>query len=429
MSTMNGAVRTNRAGLAIGLLAASLALMQQAWAAPALPQVPSTFTQQGRLFNLDGTLPAGPVAMSFAIYDSATATTALWTETQTVTLSEGFFSVQLGSSTTFASAAPLVSALRAGSPLYLGVTVESDSEMTPREEMVSVPYAMIAQDAIGDIHPHSVTVNGVTVIKPDGTFAVSAGSTGPTGPTGAVGATGPTGALGATGVTGAIGATGVVGATGDPGPDNTAPGPTGPTGPTGPNNTTPGPIGPTGNPGANNTSPGPVGPTGPTGANNSSPGPTGATGPTGPNNVQPGAIGATGPTGAPVPTATASPGSSFSSPIVGFNYLYPMSNINVQSGNCMVVAEGLLNGGTPPSFSYQYVAYRPTGSASNLQVGQTFAYFGKQSSSGHSNAATVAAAFKPATLQPYQNYDFGCAIYLPATGLAGVYCTASVMCF
>jgi len=110
--------------------------------ARALAGVPLTLTQQGRLLNTDGTPVAGPVRMIFAIYDSSSATTPLWTETQSnVMLDTGAFSVQLGSVTAFPGT------LWDGTPRYLGVTVGNDAEMTPREQITSVPYALLADTA------------------------------------------------------------------------------------------------------------------------------------------------------------------------------------------------------------------------------------------------------------------------------------------
>lgn len=164
------------------------------WAATATaapPTVPTTFTQQGRLLNTDGTPATGAVSMVFSIYDSSTATTPIWTETQSVTLDDGYFSVQLGSVTALSSSSALGNNLAHGTGLFLGLTVGTDSEMTPRETLATVPYAVIAQNAIGDITPNSVTVNGITIITPSGTLAVgSAGATGPTGPSGPTGPTG-----------------------------------------------------------------------------------------------------------------------------------------------------------------------------------------------------------------------------------------------
>jgi hypothetical protein len=107
----------------------------------------------------------------------------------------------------------------AGTPLYLGITVGTDNEMTPRQPLSTVPYAFVASNAIGDITPNSVTINGVQVINADGGWVgPSSGLVGPTGPAGPAGSAGSSGNTGATGATGPAGAAGATGAAGLQGP-------------------------------------------------------------------------------------------------------------------------------------------------------------------------------------------------------------------
>jgi hypothetical protein len=177
--------------------------------------VPNLVAQQGRLLNSDGTAVTVPVTLTFALYSSATGAAALWTESQTITPDDGYFAVQLGSGT------PFPAGLWDGSAKYLGLKVNDDVEMTPREAIMAVPYALVANDVIGDIHPSSISVNGEVVISSTGKWVGTMN-----GPVGAAGPTGPAGPTGATGATGPVGPTGDTGAVG-------AKGPTGPTGPTG----------------------------------------------------------------------------------------------------------------------------------------------------------------------------------------------------
>ena len=224
----------------------------------AMADVPHLMTQQGRLFDAQGAPITGTHQFVFTVYDSPTNGTVLWVETQNVTVDDGYFSARLGQVT------PIDSALFDGKTRYLSVAVDSDPEMTPRQSLVTVPYALMADNAVGNITPSSITINGTTVIDNTGKWvgpsSGPAGATGPTGPAGDVGPTGPTGTTGLTGPTGPAGDVGPTGPTGTTGL-------TGPTGPTGTTGLT-GPTGPTGTTGL-------TGPTGPTGT-------TGLTGPTGP---------------------------------------------------------------------------------------------------------------------------------------------------
>jgi len=249
--------------------------------------VPGTLAEQGRLVDSTGAAVDGTVAMDFALYDSAAGGQPLWTESQMVVVTAGYFSVQLGLVT------PLPQSAFDGSVRYVGFSVNGDPEMTARQVLGSVPYAMVAGDAIGDIHPSSVSVGGGTVIDGDGHWVGdTAGLAGPQGPAGPQGATGPQGPAGAKGDTGATGPQGPAGAKGDTGATGSQ-GPAGPTGPTG----AAGAKGDTGSRGPTGlTGPqGPAGAKGDTGATGSR-GPTGLTGPQGPAGAK-GDTGATGPSG------------------------------------------------------------------------------------------------------------------------------------
>lgn len=212
--------------LAIAAFAANLAMTSVAEAA-----VPQTITHQGRLYDAAGTPIKDTLDMAFRIYDGTGQ--VVWTETHSVTFEEGYYSVELGSKTAFGTT------ILSSTKLQIGITIGTDQEMQPRAPIGSVPYAFVAQDVVGDIHPASITINGTTIIDGTGHWVGDpVGLVGPTGPTGPAGMAGPTGASGPTGPAGEIGPAGPAGATG-------ASGPTGPTGATGATGAI-GPMGPTG---------------------------------------------------------------------------------------------------------------------------------------------------------------------------------------
>lgn len=170
--------------LAPVMLAASLGV--GLWSASAAAAVPNVLTQQGRLLDSSGAPVSGTVAFVFTVYDAPMAGNVLWTESQMITLDNGYFSAQLGDTM------PIPTTVFTGPVRYLGVKVATDPEMTPRQPLVAVPYAITANDAIGDVHANTLTVGGVKVIDATGKWV------GPsTGLVGATGATGPTGATGA----------------------------------------------------------------------------------------------------------------------------------------------------------------------------------------------------------------------------------------
>jgi len=101
--------------------------------------IPQKINYQGYLTDPQGTTIDGSVSMVFAIYSQTSGGTALWTETQTVTAADGVFSVNLGNVNSID--------LPFDTQYYLGITVGSDNEMTPRQALSSVGYAYRAKKA------------------------------------------------------------------------------------------------------------------------------------------------------------------------------------------------------------------------------------------------------------------------------------------
>lgn len=193
------------------LLAAGLLLCA---ATAAHAQVPPQFTHQGRLTTANGSPVDGAVTFHFRLYDRGVGGEPIWAETREIPVEGGYYSVQLGEDT------PLPVAAFTGSPLYLGVQIEGDDEMTGRVVLSSVPYAFraaSAANATGAITPVSVTVDGRVVIDERGRWVGdSAGLVGPEGPAGAPGPAGPAGPQGPVGERGAVGPQGQPGAAADP---------------------------------------------------------------------------------------------------------------------------------------------------------------------------------------------------------------------
>jgi hypothetical protein len=102
-----------------------------------------TIAYQGRLADANGSPLTGTYNMIFRLYDAATGGTPLWTEQWTgsngVKVSDGLFNVMLGSLT------PIPTSLVTDhSSLFLGITVGTDDEMTPRVQLGTVPFAVQA---------------------------------------------------------------------------------------------------------------------------------------------------------------------------------------------------------------------------------------------------------------------------------------------
>ena len=102
---------------------------------------PQTLNYQGYLADALGTPLDAPVNITFAIYDFDIGGTALWSETVNVVVSNGLFQTELGFSN------PIPENVFDTDFLYLGLSVETDDEMVPRQQLSSVPFANKAEDA------------------------------------------------------------------------------------------------------------------------------------------------------------------------------------------------------------------------------------------------------------------------------------------
>jgi len=108
---------------------------------PSYAAVPQVIPYQGQLKDAAGTPVNGVVNITFSLYTTDTSTTSIWSETHIgVNISKGLFKVDLGSVTGF-----LVGTF--STPVWLGVTIGTDPEMSPRTPLNSAPFALHADDA------------------------------------------------------------------------------------------------------------------------------------------------------------------------------------------------------------------------------------------------------------------------------------------
>ena len=123
-----------------GCLAALALLTLASLFQPTQAQIPRTLNYQGYLTSPSGSaINSASLAMIFKIYTVQTGGSALHTETQSVTVSNGIFNVLLGTSAALT--------LPFDIPYFLGVTMGTDPEMTPRQPLAASPYAIRAASA------------------------------------------------------------------------------------------------------------------------------------------------------------------------------------------------------------------------------------------------------------------------------------------
>ena len=121
-----------------GLLALLLSL-------PAQAAAPAALSYQGFLTDSVGNPVTGTWTVTFGLYAAPMGGQALFEESLDVTTDKGLFSVYLGTPDN-----PLPIASFETGQLFLSLTVETDDgpvSLTPRQQVVSDPYALYAQDA------------------------------------------------------------------------------------------------------------------------------------------------------------------------------------------------------------------------------------------------------------------------------------------
>jgi hypothetical protein len=101
--------------------------------------IPRLFSYQGKLTDTTGApLPDGTYNLTFRLYNQETGGSPIWTESQTVEIKNGLFSVLLGSVTPIAS-------LPEDGNLFLSLQVENDTELSPRLRIVSSAYSFLSE--------------------------------------------------------------------------------------------------------------------------------------------------------------------------------------------------------------------------------------------------------------------------------------------
>ena len=140
--------------------------------------VPNFISYQGKLTDSSAAPLNGSYTLKFSIYDSSSGGNLLWSETYTagsaITLTKGHFFVNLGTET------PLTRSVFDTNPLFLGITVESDAEMSPRIALQSVPFAFTASGLEGkavidsdNLHIVDNSNIGIHTTSPDGAIQIN----------------------------------------------------------------------------------------------------------------------------------------------------------------------------------------------------------------------------------------------------------------
>ncbi|MCB0132723.1 MAG: hypothetical protein KDD78_17795 [Caldilineaceae bacterium] len=101
---------------------------------------PAVFGYQGQLLSPSTGKPVanGVYPMTFRLYTDGSTPNSFWGQPLSVQVTDGLFNVTLGAADGFAIPVEAFD----GRDLFLGIQVSGDAEMTPRQPIRPVPYAM-----------------------------------------------------------------------------------------------------------------------------------------------------------------------------------------------------------------------------------------------------------------------------------------------
>ena len=105
-------------------------------------QIPRVLSYQAALADNTGKpVPDGNHTVIFALYRASSGGNAIYSETQTLAVSKGIVSAQIGS----VSAIPAL--LRFDSAYFLGITIDGGAELSPRTALSAAPYSLNSANA------------------------------------------------------------------------------------------------------------------------------------------------------------------------------------------------------------------------------------------------------------------------------------------
>jgi len=105
---------------------------------PTITPMPSEMNLQGLAYNADGDALDGSYAFTFRIYMKESEGSVLWTENQTLTVSDGLFQTEMGNTTAID--------LNFSDNYWLTVEINGDGEMSPRQQLSTVAYSFRANE-------------------------------------------------------------------------------------------------------------------------------------------------------------------------------------------------------------------------------------------------------------------------------------------
>ena len=138
---------------------------------PFAEAVPLQLSQQGRLLDATGAAITGFHSMEFRIYDDISTGLLLWEENLTVDFNNGYYAAVLG---TDELNNPLDETVLSLYPLYLEIEVDTSGPLSPRQPILSAPYAQMSTQATsvigGPVDSTQISIGGNLIIDANGAW-------------------------------------------------------------------------------------------------------------------------------------------------------------------------------------------------------------------------------------------------------------------
>jgi hypothetical protein len=133
--------------------------------------VPMNISYQGFLLDNNGSPINGDLTISFNLYATDIDNQSLWNEThREVKITDGIFNVILGTERAFTNDL-------FDNDLYLGISIDGSTEMSPRRQLTSTAFSMRAREADyvkgSNISDHSIDITKLAFADQDGNIEIS----------------------------------------------------------------------------------------------------------------------------------------------------------------------------------------------------------------------------------------------------------------
>ncbi len=150
----------------IGVVAGAALSLFPAQTAVAATGINKQINFQGKVVNSNGTnVTNGSYTFLFKIYTVSSAGAAVWTESKSLTVTDGIFQTALGDTTSLPGSIDFNT-----DNIHLGVTFNGDPEMSPRIQFTAVPYSFnsdklqgLGAAAFAQLNPGSAQSGSINV--------------------------------------------------------------------------------------------------------------------------------------------------------------------------------------------------------------------------------------------------------------------------